>query len=254
MDDPGRHQLSADQHEYIFRTIIVPRLTSGIVAVEYPRAIIFGGQPGAGKSALQTAADRELTNFGGRLAVIGDDLRTYHPIYTNLLGKNDKSAAFYTDRDSGQWIEKLIAYGKEQRFNLAIEGTMRVPDKVSQTMRDLREAGYYVDARTIAVDERFSILGIHQRYETMVQKRGHGRFTVPQSHDAAYKGMLSTVEHLERERLPDRMAVYRRGNVLLYENHLQSGTWSREPRARQAIEAERARPWTPEERNVYVRG
>ena len=242
MDEVDRYRLSAAAHERIFREEIVPELTAGLRGVDRPAAVVLGGQPGAGKSAMQSAAELEFKSRGGALAIVGDDLRAYHPEYRALVRQDDKTAAYYTDRDSGQWVEKLIAYAKEQRFNLVIEGTMRVPEKVAQTLTDLRSAGYAVEARAIAVNERLSTLGIHQRYEQMVADRGHGRFTVPASHEAAYRAMPGTLEAIERDRLADRVAVYARGGVQLYENTLQAGQWSRSPGAREAVEAERVRP------------
>ena len=215
MDEVDRYRLSAAAHERIFREEIVPELTAGLRGVDRPAAVVLGGQPGAGKSAMQSAAELEFKSRGGALAIVGDDLRAYHPEYRALVRQDDKTAAYYTDRDSGQWVEKLIAYAKEQRFNLVIEGTMRVPEKVAQTLTDLRSAGYAVEARAIAVNERLSTLGIHQRYEQMVADRGHGRFTVPASHEAAYRAMPGTLEAIERDRLADSVAGHAPGGVQL---------------------------------------
>lgn len=54
--------------------------------------------------------------------------------------------------------------------------------------------------------ERWSILGIHQRYEAMLKAHGRARFTVMEAHDAAYVGMLQTLDALEtaRTRRPQR--------------------------------------------------
>ena len=254
MDEADRYRLSPAANERIFREEIIPELTAGLTAADRPGAVVLGGQPGAGKSAMQSAAELEFKSRGGALAIVGDDLRAYHPEYRALLRQDDKTAAYYTDRDSGLWVEKLISYAKEQRFNLVIEGTMRVPEKVAQTLMDLRGAGYAVDARAIAVNERLSTLGIHQRYEQMVADRGHGRFTVPASHEAAYRAMPATLEVIELDRLADRVAVYARGGVLLYENTLKGGQWSRSPGAREAVEAERVRPWSSGERQDYAAG
>lgn len=252
MDETNRFRLSPDEHERIFREEIVPELTAGLRGADRPAAVVLGGQPGAGKSAMQSVAEKGFDSRGGALAIVGDDLRAYHPEYRALLRENDKTAAYNTDRDSGHWVEKLIAYAKEQRFNLVIEGTMRVPEKVAQTLTDLRGAGYTVEARVIAVNERLSTLGIHQRYEKMVADRGHGRFTVPASHEAAYRAMPGTLEMIERERLADRVAVYGRGGVQLYENTLEDGQWVRAHGAREVVEAERARPWSSSERHDYA--
>jgi hypothetical protein len=101
-----------------------------------------------------------------------------------------KTAAFYTDRDTGQWVEKAIAEAKAKRVNLIVEGTMRDGDKVAATMESLREAGYQIDARALAVTSRLSEQGILQRYEKQKAVRDYGRMTTPEAHRAAYDGML----------------------------------------------------------------
>ena len=88
----------------------------------------------------------------------------------------------------------------------------------------------------------------------MVADRGHGRFTVPASHEAAYRAMPATLEVIERDRLADRVAVYARGGVQLTRIPLKGGQWSRSPGAREAVEAERVRPWSPGERQDYAAG
>ena len=207
-----------------------------------PVAVIFGGQPGAGKSAAVAAAMNEFGSRGGAVEIIGDDLRDYQPHYAWLMERDDKTAAFYTDRDTGRWIEKAIAEGAARRVNLVIEGTMRDGDKVAATMERLRAAGYVIDARALAVNFRLSEQGILQRYEGQKADRGHGRMTAPEAHKAAYDGMLVTLERIERDKLADRVTIYRRGGVAIYTNELHGGQWVRQPQARATMEAERARP------------
>lgn len=52
----------------------------------------------------------------------------------------------------------------------------------------LREAGHYVEARAIAVNERVSWQGVHTRYEGMTASGSLPRFTVRQAHDAGVSG------------------------------------------------------------------
>jgi hypothetical protein len=51
--------------------------------------------------------------------------------------------------------------------------------------------------------------------------------------------MLQTLGELEAARHVDRLAIYTRGNVVLYENTCRSIGWSREPSVRQVVDAER---------------
>lgn len=252
--DADRYRLTEDEHQAIFERRIKPELFSGAKPADRPVAVIFGGQPGAGKSAAVDDAVQALAGRGGAVQVIGDDLRSFHPRYAPLMERDDKTAAFYTDRDSGRWVEKSIAYAKEHRLNLIIEGTMRSPAVVADTMQGLRQAGYEIDARALAVNERLSWQGVMQRYEAQKQDRGAGRMTAPHSHRDAYNGMPDTLERIERERLADRVTVYRRGGQAIYSNELQDGEWKQAPQARQVLEAERARPLTLQERQAYAEG
>lgn len=203
--DPDRYRLHAALHQAIFERTIKPALFAAAKPCEKPVAVIFGGQPGSGKSFAVDTALRELQRRGGAMEIVGDDLRNYHPNYAQLLESDDKTAAYYTDRDSGLWVEKAISEARLQRVNLVIEGTMRDADKVAATMESLRGADYAIDARALAVNPRLSEQGILQRYEKQKAKRGYGRMTTAAAHKAAYDGMLVTLERIERDKLADRI-------------------------------------------------
>jgi len=252
--NPDEHRLSEAEHQAIFERDIKPDLFAGAKPSRQPLAVIFGGQPGAGKSVAVDEAMNELSPRGGAVQIIGDDLRGYHPKYARLMKADDKTAAFYTDRDTGRWVEKAIAEAKAQRVNIVIEGTMRDGEKVAATMDSLREAGYQIDARALAVTARLSEQGIMQRYENQKADRGAGRMTTPQAHQAAYDGMLQTLDRIEGQKLADRVTIYRRGAEVTYSNELQGGQWAHEPQARAVVEAERARPMTLQERRDYAKG
>ncbi|GAB0120035.1 zeta toxin family protein [Acidisoma sp. 7E03] len=251
--DPAAYRLSEDDHQRIFETRIKPRLFAGVAPSPASVAVIFGGQPGSGKSAALDWAANQLAERGGAVQIIGDDLREYHPANARLMREDDKIAAFYTGPDSGRWVEKAMAYAKEQRFNVIIEGTMRDSNVVAATMNGFREAGYEIDARVLAVSFQLSEQGIYQRYERQKATRG-GRMTTPDAHQAAYDGLPVTVGRIEVEKLADRLTVYRRGGRMIYENELRDGAWLRPPQAAAVIEAERARPMTAEEAEAYREG
>jgi hypothetical protein len=252
--NPDQHRLSEADHQTLFERVITPQLFATSQPSNAPVAIIFGGQPGAGKSASLNVAERELELRGGCVKIIGDELRDFHPEFGRLLKTDDKSAAFYTDRDTGQWVEKAIAFAKEKRVNILIEGTMRDGDKVAQTMQSLRAAGYLIDARALAVNGLLSIQGILQRYENQKADRGIGRMTTAEAHTAAYDGMPITLGRIEHEKLADRVTLYRRGAVSIYSNMLINGDWVSEQQALLALQSERSRPMEPLELQSYVQG
>ena len=251
--NPDQHRLTEQEHRAIFENKIKPALFGDANPSEQPVAMIFGGQPGSGKNAAIDAAWHDLAARGGAVEIIGDDLRDFHPRYAQLMLCDDMTAAFYTDRDSGRWIEMAIEEAGARRVNIVIEGTMRDNNKVAATMKSLRAAGFEIDARALAVNPRLSEQCILQRYEAQKHDRGSGRMTTSEAHQAALDGMLTTLERIERDKLVDRVTLCRRGGEVIYSNELRNGEWIREPRARAVVEAERNRAMTLDELRDYVR-
>lgn len=253
-EDIDKYLLTDEENERIFQQKIKPKLFENIIRIENPSGVIFGGQPGAGKSMSVSLAEEALKALGGSVSILGDDLRAFHPENDRLMAIDDKTAAFFTGKDAGRWVEKSVDYAKKIRCNVIIEGTMRSPETIARTMKIFKNAGYFVDARALAVPERLSWQGVLQRYENQRLDRGAGRMTLPEAHREAYDGLLASLEKVEREKLADRISIYTRGAVILYENHLENGQWKNTEKARQVVEQERNRPWTLPERFNYAKG
>lgn len=134
--NPDQHRLEPDEHRAIFENQIKPAIFENAKQVEKPIAVVFGGQPGAGKTAAINEAIKELGGKGGAVEIFGDDLRSYHPKFERLMIEDDKTGAFYTDRDSGKWVEMCIEEAKKTKANIIIEGTMR--NSISSNMARMR--------------------------------------------------------------------------------------------------------------------
>lgn len=249
--DPERFSLPADRLREIYLLSVGPRLFRGADRMDHPTAVILGGQPGAGKSPIEAEASHKFQRSGGIVAIIGDDLRAFLPHYQQLQAADDRTAAFYTDRDSGRLVEMAITEASARRVNVLVEGTMRNPDVVARTLGQFRSAGYATDARALAVSPELSQLGIIQRYVAQKESRGVGRMTTEQAHQAALTGMLDTLDRIQDGRLADRLTIYRRGGEPLHRFDLTAPARGDEPRARTIVEDERARPLSPEQR-AYV--
>jgi hypothetical protein len=251
--DPSEWQLTESEHERIFRTRILPVVFARAGRAERAHAIVFGGQPGAGKSAALDAGRDRFSRTEGVVQILGDDLRAFHPEYDRLMSLDDRTAAFYTDRDSAGWIEKSIEVAAAMGCNVLIEGTMRDSEKVAQTLALFRRAGYVTEAHALAVPAVLSRQGILERYEAQKADRGYGRLTTPMAHDLAYEGMPVTLARIERERLAGRVVVLRRGGHVLYENELGQGAWRHPPAAVDALLRERERPLELGELETFFR-
>lgn len=212
---------------------------------EHPRAIIIGGQPGSGKGSLTTIAARELHKNGGFVLVDADKLRSRHPDNNQLMRENDRAAANLTHNDASKWAKRLTNDAIEGRKNLVIDQTSKSPDALIARTKQLREAGYTVELRVMAVNAETSEQRIHTRYEREKAADGAGRFTPKAVHDEAYVGLPESVAAVEREKTVDAISVYDKHQVRIYENTLHNGEWVLQPPgAKAALEAERNRALT----------
>lgn len=251
--DIDHYRLSESRSRDIYLADIYPTIFRNATRQDHPRAVIFGGQPGAGKTAAIDIAVREFGK-AGCVQIIGDDLRAYHPQYAALNRADDQTAAAYTDRDAGRWVEMAIADAAKQGVNVVVEGTMRRPEVVVATMKQFRDAGYTVDARVLSVHERDSRLGILLRYELQKANRGYGRMTAPTAHAAAYAGVVESIARIEANKAAHSLTIIQRDNVILYRNELDTikNEWRNPPRGREVIEQDRMRSRTVQETRDHL--
>lgn len=248
MPDPKGYALSEVQHETIFRRDVIPEYFSDLPAAPHqPTAVILGGQPGSGKSALLDRATQDLQASGATVVINGDDFRAFHPAYTHLQRTDPENAAFFTDRDSGLWVEKTIAHAKSLGVNVVIESTMRNPATFEKTSESLRDAGYRIEARAMAVPAAESWQGVHLRYEGMLERGEQGRFTKREAHDAGYVGVPLTLQAIQKNGWADRISLEVRSGEIIYDNRQSQGRWMSQLQASEVLERERSRPRTTAE-------
>ena len=86
-------EFSQDDFELASRRL-VRSLTRGKTTSSQPKAILLGGQSGAGKTTIHRVKQRE---FQGNLIIIdGDSYRSFHPNYLGLQEKYGKDSVDYT--------------------------------------------------------------------------------------------------------------------------------------------------------------
>lgn len=152
--------LSLARNESIFRCdILRDYLHDNMSRAERPRLILLGGQPGAGKTAILTASQKELARSGSTIRIVGDDLRSYHPQFLAFQRQDPETASRYTQMDAGRWAEKLLVAATERQVNVVFETTMRTPENVGRVIGTVRDAGYVVEVRAVAVNPRLSWQG-----------------------------------------------------------------------------------------------
>jgi predicted ABC-type ATPase len=248
---PEDFKLSPTEHDKQFQKIRSDAL-AGLTPETRPRAVFTGGQPGSGKSMIAAQA---MKDFGyNAVRVDADELRPYHKDYERLMGAGVKNAPDLVHADAGRWAASLTHAAMEQRYNLVIDGTMRDPQAIATVASRLREAGYVVEGRVMAVNELVSTLHVHKRYENQVQAQGVGRFSTKEQHDRAYSGLPTSLELLERNRALDKLTLFNRDGAAIYRNELVGDRWLEAPAARQALDIERNREMTLDEKRDLAAG
>jgi len=200
----------------IFANYIAPYLFGDVRPSRDKKVIFVGGQPGAGKTVLLGGLIHQEPDQV--VGIIGDDFRAFHPQYTELLKKDDKSAAFYTDGDTSKWIEMAIKYAAEEaKCSVGIEGTFRNSQVVVDTAQFFKNNGYTIETNVLLAHSLTSRLGIIQRYLEQFKIFDAGRFSLREAHDNAYNNLPNTVEQLLDTSVADKVSLFGRGGRLLEE-------------------------------------
>lgn len=196
----------------IFASRITLRLSAaGAGPTSRPEAVMFAAQPGAGKSVALGLHAPE-TDY---VYVIGDDLRRFHPDYRRLMRTDPAAMPAATSQASGQWVQRGLAWAREQSRSVAWETTLRAPE-VLDDLRRFAERGWKVRVVALAVPREVSLAGTVRRYLDELREHGAGRASPLDIHDQAYvKGPHALT--LIRQQLPDVQltAVDRAGEVLV---------------------------------------
>ena len=187
-----RYELSSELLDTIFTREIAPALFRTESPSRNPTLILVGAQPGAGKSRVNATVMSEHPE--PVVAIIGDDLRAFHPAYIDLIRSEPTVMPDATAQASGQWVERSIAYAAENGISVLVEGTFRRADVTLSTARRFKERGFRVQVVLLAVSPEVSRLSIARRYLRDVETSGHGRFTSLVAHNAAYDAIPDTIK------------------------------------------------------------
>lgn len=242
------YELSELERDTIFRERIVPVRFGERRRVDQPTVHFVGGQPGAGKSNLQQRLITDIEDEQGEntvVNIVGDDLRIFHPRYSELLEQGDEQAAYYTDLDSGAWVERAIERSLDLHTNVVIEGTLRRPELTAGTAERYRSVGFTAELHVMVVHEFISRLSIVGRYLKAVQREGHGRYTMRAAHDEPYHKLPESLATLTNSGSFEHIKLYNREGQVV--SQTASGDEQAAERLRQALYNERQASLLPTE-------
>lgn len=218
--DSYKFKLDKETHDNIYK-MLEDKMFFGKESCNNPKAVVLGGQPGAGKSTLIDIAKEEFLD-NNVVIINGDEFRRVHPESKKILKECEEEYAFYTDADVRVWTSDLFKKAIKDKYNIIFEGTMRT-DTICNTLKELKDNDFLVEIKVLSVNGIDSIISTMERYENQKSFEGHGRVTPSESHKNAYYGMLDTLEAIEKQKCFDNLEILTRDGDIVYSNDLING-------------------------------
>lgn len=197
-------------------------LTRGKTISSTPKAVLLGGQSGAGKTTIHRIKQKE---FQGNIIIIdGDSFRSQHPNYLALQEEYGKDSVDYTKDFAGKMIEHLIDELSKQSYHLLIEGTLRTTEVPRKTAQLLTLRGYQVSLALIATKPELSYLSTLIRYEELYAiDPSQARATPKEHHDMIVNNLVENTRQLEQLGIFERIQIYQRDRTCVYDSEIDVG-------------------------------
>ncbi|WP_370424253.1 zeta toxin family protein (plasmid) [Streptomyces sp. QH1-20] len=242
-----------EKYGELLAKVIVPKATAGAATQEHPVVVFVAGQAGSGKTLAMDLVHAALEQRGGAVRVDRDTYKTLHPHYGAFLAEDVRTAGVRVRPETYHWQAEAEAHARSRRFDVVAEEALADPAGWLATLAVYRAAGYRIEVVALAVPEAVSQLGVLDRYLRLAEE-GRARYVGWDNHDACAAALPTVLADLEAGRLADRIVVVRRAGEVLYANDLTpEGHWRHPVGAREALLAERLRPWSAAETGVFRR-
>lgn len=198
-------------------------LTRGKTISPSPKAILLGGQSGAGKTTIHCIKQKE---FQGNIIVIdGDSYRSQQPNYLALQDKYGKDSVDYTKEFAGKMVERLVDELSKQGYHLLIEGTLRTTEVPRKTAQQLQLRGYQVSLTLIATKPELSYLSTLIRYEELFAiDPSQARATPKDHHDSIVEHLVDNLKELESDKLFYQIQIYQRDRNCVFDSKTDEGS------------------------------
>lgn len=193
-------------------------LTRGKTIPNQPKAILLGGQSGAGKTTIHRIKQKKLQ--GNIIIIDGDSYRSQHPNYLSLQDKYGKYSVDYTKGFSGKMVEHLVDELSTQGYHLLIEGTLRTTQVPRQTAQLLCSKGCQVSLAVIGTKPELSYLSTLIRYEELYaidpnQAKANQKKIV--------ENLVDNLRELQNDKIFDHIQIYQRDRTCIYDSETDEG-------------------------------
>ena len=207
-----KYKLSSEEHQKIYIQI-EEAVFRNVGRAENPVAIIVGGQSGSGKGALISYSRKQVEKTGTNIIIIStDEYKPFHPSAIELAKLYPINYVEIIEQDAGPWTGQVLKKAIDEKYNFIFEGTLK-NDRILDRIRELKENGFRVIVRALAVPKMESLLSVHERYQNQMERIGFGRLISVKQHNEAYEGVPETIDKIEKSGLC-KVEIYKRGKEI----------------------------------------
>lgn len=211
-----------------FRKIIDNDSNTQKLSLRDSKAVVLGGQAGAGKSSLVGVALREAEEKQRGLCLIDDDdYRALYPKHDEIRNKCPEHYTAITAIGTANVTPKIMKYASDNGINFIFDGTMK-STRILDTAMEWQ--GYEINWKIMATSRLESLLSVFER-GNQLKKQGLCRSLTVDIHDETYLGLESTLTQLESLNNMGRIQVYRRGKdiknpLLIYDSYKKENVYN----------------------------
>lgn len=205
-----KYKLSDEQISNITQ-VIINTLTHNKLPSKNPLAIVVGGQPGAGKTALINYT-KQISNERDFIVIDNDFFRSFHPKAEEIKQFFPEFFTQATDQLGMGITSSIINYFVENNYDLIFHQTLKNQRIGDDAISKFKDFGYTVGVRVFAVPFYESSMSQIERYLGQAEKLGYCRYATAEGHTTAYLGLPNTVEYLENNSLYDFIEVFKRSS------------------------------------------
>lgn len=207
-----KYKLPEEEHNKIYKEIEKEVFVNSTPQDE-PIAIIVGGQPGCGKGGVIAYTKNQVEANGKCIILITtDEYKPYHPNAIEIARKYPTEYVEIVEQDAGPWTGSIMKKAIDDKHNFIFEWTLK-NDRILDRIQELKQNGFNVTVRVLAVPRLESLLTVHERYEKQMEVLTYGRLISIEHHNKAYDGIPAVVDKIEKSGLCT-VEVYLRGDEI----------------------------------------
>lgn len=205
---------------------IISALCGDKLASKNPMAILVGGQPGSGKTALINYT-QNFFNEREFVVIDNDFFRAFHPNVANIRKNYPQFYTCATEQLGANITDDIISYftGENEtnsRYNIIVHQTLSKSYVATNFLEKFRSFGYITGLNVLAVPYIESKMSQIERCEAQFNSLGFCRYVDAKHHFNSVSWLLKTVDKIESENLADFINVYARGEKISSPNCVYS--------------------------------